>query len=1020
MTSVFRFHFSRRSLSAQPFLMTSRTDNSSSRRNLRRNARRSGQSIVMAIMVMFLLLFLGTIFVALLRRSVARTERHSAMLTAQELSEAGLAYANTQLSSGVEGADWRPTPEFAGNSTVKAGCTDVSPAATADVEKLKEDPDFHWIRPWDPNPDAGATFSFADTRAVPIGNNNGRPVYPSITVRERGGSGGFTRVNYGQGRFLIRVTYNPNNDAQVGPMAPDATASGKPSPLSRFLMIESIGREGVVDPADPTTYVQTALNRTLVAFKPIGLVDYLRFFTDRERSGGMFTLGANRFPLMDGTVASDADAQAAGVPGRFFGSDLLANAPSTATNHIHTPETFYGPIRSNAGLRILGLPKVVLNQYPDLTQPNVPVKQEDRGDKIEVVGQVERAANAGNGPNADSNLAVEGANINPGSRLWTGTNETPGSFDFLVTNTKRIEAPDISAVDPNQKVPRYRLLTRFSAPLRAGLSLNQSEVAAKNGLGAGIFVDNAGQRQATNGSFSLVDDWMQPANNLSRHWRGPIYDPPGVFIRLIPNPTTLFQGTWVDGTRVDEANGVTFQRGLLQVTRSDRHWRAPNMNQPDDRDGIDTDTFVQYFQYPLDPGETTENAKYPPSFGNGVLYAEGNIRIWGKLPADRNDACAPNGVAGRRLTVVSNGTIYVDSSLLKGDAVSGKPKRSGIALLAADYVTINPTAFFTLPSINPGDPQPRGLDSYFALSNPSDRYAMTLFNSFDPHSYLADNQSAYRDPTVLDLTRQWIQGNNVRQELYTQYASESGSQGGQLRMLGNPRGPNDRYHPWWDLTNVVTPPHARIVKPYPWSYDATPLLSDMSSLSTFSGRWSPSRDVPDFLEMDYFNGAPVWVAKAAVAPMDIRVEAAMYAMNGSFFIIPGAPFNTDALDTRAAYQQAEAAGRHRRHGGLALQNEKSSYPFAREPLDVKITILGAITENKPAPATAQEAWSRMWGWTPTKKPSGAMMAHGGDGLSMQFDSDLRAALRFDAYGRPLPLMPRLPASPDLVYSGEGR
>ncbi|HEY3282460.1 MAG TPA: hypothetical protein VGN26_09320, partial [Armatimonadota bacterium] len=98
--------------------------------------------------------------------------------------------------------------------------------------------------------------------------------------------------------------------------------------------------------------------------------------------------------------------------------------------------------------------------------------------------------------------------------------------------------------------------------------------------------------------------------------------------------------------------------------------------------------------------------------------------------------------------------------------------------------------------------------------------------------------------------------------------------------------------------------------------------------------------------------------------------------------------------------------------------DKMPYPYYGEPLDIKVTIYGAISENKPAGEQADEAIYRRWGWTPLSKPSGALTAHGGDGLSLLYDPMLRSSLRFDSYGRPLPLAPRLPTSPDLVYFGE--
>src|SRR5207245_242437 len=50
------------------------------------------------------------------------------------------------------------------------------------------------------------------------------------------------------------------------------------------------------------------------------------------------------------------------------------------------------------------------------------------------------------------------------------------------------------------------------------------------------------------------------------------------------------------------------------------------------------------------------------------------------------------------------------------------------------------------------------------------------------------------------------------------------------------------------------------------------------------------------------------LSRAAVAPMDVRIEAVMYAQHGSFFVIPGYPLNTDPSDTRdAALRRAQNA-----------------------------------------------------------------------------------------------------------------
>ncbi|MBW3622459.1 MAG: hypothetical protein KY468_03510 [Armatimonadetes bacterium] len=1002
----------------------------------------AGQSIIMAVMVLFLLMFLGGIFIAVLRRNVNQTARHGEALNAQQLAEAGLEYADLQLSTGVEGADWRPEPFFASN-TGPANCSDVQQPSTQDIARYQEDPDFRWIRPWAPA-EAGAPFSFDDTRAEPqiVG---GQRVYPKITVRERGPTGGFSRVTYGGGRYLVRVTYNPNNDPSVGPVMPDAQRNeqgniiARPTPLSRYIMIESIGREGIVDPDDPTTYVQQSLRRQLVAFKPIGIVDYARFITDKDRTGSLFTLGASRFPLIQGEdFTTHQAAQEAGVPGLYYTSELPAdNTPG----HRHKLNSIYGPVRSNGGLRIKGEPMIVLNQYPDLRGTNnANVIEEGRGDKLEVVGEIERHS-------SDANLTLRAAVPAAGmgttqinQKIWQGTasgqpNNIPN--EIVPTNVKRIEAPDITAVDPTARVPRYRLLTRFSTPLRAGYQPNQSTVAARNGLGSGIYIDNRNQEHEN--PARLQAEWLTPASN---NWSGNIYNPPGVTIQLLPGPIRMFRGSWVDGKQVTETDGVEFRNGLIKVTR-DRRWRVPKENDPADLEGQEIDTYTMYFQYPLFPGEQPPVASYVPTFGNGVIFAEGNIRIWGKLPQDRSNPCFPSGVGGQRLTIVSNGTIYLESSLLKGDPVSeNAPRRSGLAIMAKDYVTVNATGYFMAnETATTGDwsRATQGNEWSNKLSFPTESYSLNLWNAVNVNAYPTDTVSAYvtplppRLPGGVSMPQDLPDAGPVQQGLFTQTLGESSQEGAgmQMQVNANPANNNPLFHPWWQITPNRSGAH--FIPSGNWSYEASPLhpfLRDQDRL------WHATSAAPNFLRFSLASDQPARIAKVAVAPLDVRIEAAIYAQDGSFFVIPGVPLNNVATDTRAVFVED---GRQKRHGSIGdylkelekviFEREGREvnldptypYPFNDEPLDVKLLVLGAVAENKPASEDAQEAWAKLWGWTPlTKAAPNALWAHGGDGLSFQFDADLRAALRFDRYGRPLPLMPRLPTSPDMIFSGEAQ
>jgi hypothetical protein len=189
----------------------------------------------------------------------------------------------------------------------------------------------------------------------------------------------------------------------------------------------------------------------------------------------------------------------------------------------------------------------------------------------------------------------------------------------------------------------------------------------------------------------------------------------------------------------------------------------------------------------------------------------------------------------------------------------------------------------------------------------------------------------------------------------------------------------------------------------------------------------------------------VLIARSAVAPHDVVIEAAVYAEEGSFFVIPGPWYNTNADDNRGDFEAGVGA-----YSGLATPVEKNlrrytrfghapQVPFFQEPLAVRVRIRGAISENLPAPMSQQAEWKRKWGWIPRTigstgvqvpqqwVPFGFDPAVPGTVLpnfSVTFDPALAlgsaggVSLRRDEYGRNLPPMPRMPVSPTLAYVGD--
>jgi hypothetical protein len=181
-----------------------------------------------------------------------------------------------------------------------------------------------------------------------------------------------------------------------------------------------------------------------------------------------------------------------------------------------------------------------------------------------------------------------------------------------------------------------------------------------------------------------------------------------------------------------------------------------------------------------------------------------------------------------------------------------------------------------------------------------------------------------------------------------------------------------------------------------------------------------------------------YISRAAIQPMDVRIEAVMYAQNRSFFVIPGEWFNTDPDDLLANVGRRDPMTA----GGI-----EARWPFYGEPLDVRITVFGAISENMSASAGDTGAWMEKWGWIPGKHgnslestidyrppldPSNAADPKR-KGLTIIYDDLLShpvipvvpttspatfTPLRRDIYGRPLPIAPKLPVSPQTIYTGK--
>jgi hypothetical protein len=808
----------------------------------------------------------------------------------------------------------------------------------------------------------------ADWRPTPdnITNNNDPDYFWLKPYNPADGTGGFTRINFTKGRALIRVSYQPSGPVHRQPV----------------IKIESVGRPGLVDPDDPTTLggADITRRREKVAYLQIGTIDYLRFVMNRDQRATLMEFGAEDIGL--------------GVPYR-----LILGNPERDQNNLDPTrrEIGFAPIYVNGNLRWSGNVQIALNP--------------DRGERVYVAGEILHNDNttvtittpSGTvpvGPSRDPNFITVGGLYRDG-KPTTAIDGYPRSIAYL-------EPPRMDTVDPATGQPRYLSLTRESGIWRQRPNGSWYNTGLY-GYGRGIYLNNAQDIQQESrsfmGGYSLRSDWLKPGN--SRYWNGPFYEPPGASIELY-----------------ETRNGNQVVEQGFRITRNQSAnndvWFNPYTGTPTNYKTLRF--FFRNPNNPADPMLTNDFTRNDRSFDvpfNGVIYAEGNVRVRGIIPS------------GRQITIVTNGTAYIEGNLVKGDA------RSTLAIIAKDYVCVNTTQFlrrtWQSPSVAHGDRAHTEAPFYFEVL-PNRPMQLQFSFGTDPQDYT---------------------GNFGGLKLYLRHATSG--PGSFINLLVNPSfSPNPLYYfnllgfaaymyPLGRTTLQVYPNYEKIaftLVPSPagstYILDATPGVENLLQLQLQS-----AVNPLDGFRLPTDN-KPYLVSAAAVQPLDIRIEAVLFAQEGCFFVIPGYWFNTDPRDTRANAQ----ANNGRRPAGVA----SPEFPFYGEPLDIKITIVGAIAENFTASLGDQTEWLRKWGWIPVEYGNSGLTipdqhqeffhdTPSGRGryavnLFMRYDPILRdprvngMPLRV-AYdntqdpsgqhpGRILPAIPKLPVCPKPIYEGDAK
>jgi len=964
-----------------------------------------GQALIIAVLVLFAVATLAALFAAIISSQLVQVTRHSEVVELRNIAEAGLRLANEQLTFSMYGADWRPSA-----SSYRCGGGEVS----------------------------------------------------------------------------IEVSYGP---------APDRLQS-------RFLRITSTA----TIPDNPF------LRHTIIALKPILLTDYIRFITDRFETSRPARLGVTGIEFNGGQ----------------------------REDYLYSID---GPIRSNTDVVWYGRSQVALHTTYETAWADLDLLRDDR---IEIAGEMRpdpsRSA-------ADTlGLVVDGVSraidlFSPqagdeqwdyaeGFPYWWEGEVEPNSRTVLANlptyltisgeelapalSLPRVRPPEIDATHPDLETNRYLLLTRDAGYWRQaddGSWYNTGEYGWGWTNYGGVYIDNFSDIQyldPTTGDHNLeklrlnwtrsvgVHDDEDPATPVAGDERpdpegtqappggpadwwdrtGRYYAPPGAEIVLhgeSPCP-------YIEMIRHDDPDGD----GL--------YWRDP--------DGAPTDAYAYApligmclpSAGPLPIGIEGNRARvpFPP---NGVIYAEGNIRMRGVMPPVRDYRGrigamippdeVPEGYFGERWTdqgrsrhfdlqVVSGGTIYIEDDLLtpRGALLipdsleADKLYGSRLALLARDYVCVNTTALNPRPArlfdplvITEGEGEeaeeiihyyndaqevypeadPRNywlfqgpeedpnydVPDYVVETDPAGielEYKNVRFQSATLREQLADvrmilGHSGWFVPGGDGLAQTEPPGpdtgdNYAASDVAVSFANAAGTStwpwdygSGRYTFRtaaeGNPGAADDSVH--WCNTDVdeveLLPNEYQYLGVHEAGLPATYLTGD--DVITFESRVWPIEERDEdanaigwevaHQELGYLLG-PVAIAPPRQAePLPVRIEALIYAQNGSWFVLPGRWFDEDPDD-------------------MAVDPTAWERPGYHEPLNMKISVYGAISENLPANLGAAADWTSKWA---------GPIGRGEEGfLSYVYDPLLRVPRRETLSRIGYLRFPHFPVTADLVIWGE--
>ncbi len=1098
------------------------------RTTLRNRRTQQGQTLIIALLILGVLLILGAVFAGILSRTIKGTSLSKARGQANDFAESGIRYAHSQLLNSELGADWRGNPE-----TIVETAPDFT--RDPDIYYLRPgSPAFTF--PGTTRYDLGGPDGLGPFFRVLYRGGRAlvRVRYaPADDALFSGQTEGYLR-NAGMVRNQL-IIESVGRQGDVRPNDPSLAGtrgavkyvnfSGQPELVTELARMreydvkETTGRKliafaqiGLID------YARFVTNKHRVS-RPFEF----GFPTDSGTRYRESTAAPDGLPI-DAPVQIGTSAVVRGL-----GAGSAAGAPTqvyaNGAIRVNGDMRIYGNMVVNVN-RSFGEGIFVSGAIGGERNSTLTLNHSSWDPTTSSWN------NATVAPIIDSNnnaFSTFGGGIRDGFP-GADANQDPRNVGYMTPATIMGSPSNGNA----SAVSRYVKMTRDSGSMvSAGYSGQYGHgegVYVDNFSDYQTPVDEEGRR-AAGGTASLVQDWLNPFGDgvtFRSGWHGPFYIPVGAFVHLTKDgfivsrnvhpEQNVSERTWRNPAGADSGLSSIRYRigygtdGQLHVVNSLTAGLSAAIN------GV------------LNPADYDRG----PIF-NGTLYFEGNVRVRGVIPTDVQMTIVSGRtvyIEGSILKGVQENDVTSATPIAITGGRLNRPSKSSLMLMAKDYVALNPTMFFGpsnernaqverggtgLGGYNPvklGAPDGMTTLQYdipLAATDPANPSTLLPTNlqtaaplsyyEFDPANPNLATGTGARVNSNLLLTHALEYTNPGPSNTFIGMAVNpgnqiAGNQEYQFATLGSATntaeviwasisgGPVADFGPIYGLGAEgwqQSPKFETVQMPIVTPTSFTSNLAQNRITTTFGVNTPNNFELvlqeTNSLEIALASlgtqaAGNYLLARATAVPMDVKIEASLYAEEGSFFVIPGDWFNPNPNDRRDTYNARVAALQtsgltlvqaHAQASSERLRDFGSTAyaPFYGEPVDVKIDIVGSVAENMAPPISQQADWLRKWGWIPTKQaalvnPAGGprhipfshvsewtranpaarlitpnitisydpILATGrvnGYGDNTSLNDDTNPVIRtstINGVTYALPPMPRLPVSPTLSFFGE--